>query len=234
MEIIEYNSYNDIYVLFHDEYKYITRSSYKHFKNRGIKNPYSKTVYGVGYMGVGAYKASVGGENIKSYKVWEKMLGRCYDVNYQNKQPSYIGCTVCSKWHNFQNFAKWYDENVYYVKCDRVELDKDILIKNNKIYSEDTCVFVPKSINTLFTKRTNHRGALPLGVTSHGESKYRARISKDGKRVSLGLFNNKYDAFLAYKKHKELYIKEIANKFKNEIPDRLHVAMCKYVVEMID
>lgn len=77
--------------------------------------------------------------------IWRNMLARCYDEHNRNKYPTYAECSVCDEWHIFSNFLNWYKENNPY----GFELDKDILHKDNKVYSPDTCCFVPKAINVL-------------------------------------------------------------------------------------
>lgn len=112
-------------------------------KRGTFKNPYHKTVHGVGFLGNGDYKTKVGGKKIKRYAIWSSMIQRCYSELNFIKHPTYKDCTVCDEWLNYQNFSKWFEEN--YVKG--YDLDKDILIEGNKIYSNKTCCFVPRWLN---------------------------------------------------------------------------------------
>lgn len=130
----------------------------------------SKLVCGVG-INDEELQIYVFGRNIKSYDCWRDMIKRCYDEKVQTKQPTYIGCTVTPEWLYFSTFKKWYDAN--YIAG--FHLDKDILVEGNKIYSPDTCRFVPTNINALLTDRRNYRGFLPLGIT---ESKPNTRTRK--------------------------------------------------------
>ena len=50
----------------------------------------------------------------------------------------------------------------------------------------------------------------------------------------LGLFPNQQEAFYAYKKAKEKYIKEVADLYKNIIPQKVYDAMYSYQVEITD
>lgn len=157
--------------------------------------------------------------------------------NLKTVHPTYKGCTVCDEWHNFQVFAKWYDENYYLLDDQRTELDKDILIKGNKTYSPETCVFVPQRINGLFTKREKDRGNLPIGVSLHKKyNKYYSRYNNGlGKTIHLVSYNTPEEVFyLGYKPHKEQLIKEIADEYKGKIPQKLYEAMYKYEVEITD
>jgi len=226
MTIVEYYNKDNIIVKFNNGYT--SRSTYNHFKNGTVKNPYDKQYYKVGFIGEGHYYKT---NYKKTYKVWKSMLQRCYDEKYQQKRPTYRGCTVCIKWHNFQNFAKWYDENYYDVDGQRMELDKDILIKGNKIYSPETCVIVPQIINTLFIKSNAKRGEYPIGVSYNNTHNI---FVASGKNAFLGYFNTSQEAFYSYKTYKEKIIKATADKYKDIIPQKLYEAMYQYVVEVTD
>ena len=164
------------------------------------------------------------------------MLHRCYDEKLQEKYyTTYINCSVCTEWHNFQNFAQWYEENYYEVEGERMCLDKDILVKGNKTYSPETCVFVPNNINVLFVKCDKARGDLPIGVTWHKRDKvYQVRVNYYGKDGYVGYFHTIDEAFQCYKKTKEKYIKEVADIYKDIIPINLYQAMYNYIVEEDD
>jgi len=153
MWILKYESANDITVQF--ESGYLVSSKYVNFITGNIKDPYSKSVYGKGYLGEGKYKASENGKNTKAYAAWNSMLQRCYDKSTSYNLESYVGCTVCDEWLNFQSFAKWYYDNHYKVKNKKLHLDKDIKYDGNKIYSPWTCLLVPSDINLMFRKNTN-------------------------------------------------------------------------------
>ena len=115
-------------------------------------------------------------------------------------------------------------------------LDKDLLVKGNKIYSEDTCVFLPVEINSVLTKTDKLRGDYPIGVHwCNAKKVFVAQINRNkGQQEWLGKFDNPNDAFLAYKKAKESYLKELANKWMGKIDDRAHNALMNYEVEITD
>ena len=131
---------------------------------KGIKSPYSPSVYNKGYLGEGKYKTKVNGNRTKEYEIWKGVLRRCFSEKEKERNQAYMDITCCEEWLNFQSFAKWYNDNFYQIEGQRMELDKDILVKNNKIYSPSTCVFVPKRINLLFIKGDTRREYLPIGV----------------------------------------------------------------------
>ena len=244
MRIIEYNGARDITVEFQDEYKTVIKNrEYKEFKKGVIKNPYDKEVCGVACIGVGRYKSrGEDGKKTLAYRYWRDMLDRCYNPYHLNERPTYIDCYVCDEWLNFQNFAEWFYKNYYEIEGQKMQLDKDILVKGNKIYSPETCVFVPQRINQLFIGQCRKRGGYPIGVVYYKPSnKLSAQCSiigenKERKNVHLGYFplNKPFQAFYAYKKFKEDYIKQIAKEYKNLIPRELYDTMMKYEVEIND
>ena len=113
-----------------------------------VKDPLHRSVFGVGFIGVGEFKVSVNRKSTKAYQCWVGMLERCYSKKLHKKYPTYIGCTVHPDWHNFQTFAKWYQDN-YPVGGDKYQLDKDLLVEGNKVYSKDTCMFVTGAENMI-------------------------------------------------------------------------------------
>lgn len=239
MTIIKYNKYNDIIVEF--ENGYITKSEYGAFKKGQIKSPFDKSVYKTGYLGEGKYNVKIDDKVTLHYQYWRDMLKRCYDEKELKRRPTYEDKTVCEEWHNFQNFAKWFDENYYEVDGEIMQLDKDILSKGNKIYSPETCVFVPQRINTLFVKNDSRRGKYPIGVNlNQSKSKYLARCSvynnstHKKEKKTLGTFETPEEAFYKYKEFKEQYIKEVAEEYKGRIPIKLYNAMYEYKVDIDD
>lgn len=100
------------------------------------------------------------------YQVWRDMLGRCYNKKIQEKHPTYKDCTVCEEWLLFSNFKAWMEQQDWEGK----HLDKDILVKNSKIYSTETCVFVPSIVNLFTVERGAGRGKWPIGVYYSKES----------------------------------------------------------------
>lgn len=168
------------------------------------------------------------------YCHWANMMCRCFSIKYAKRRTLCDGCDVCEEWMIFSNFKRWCksSESGY---VDGYCLDKDILVSNNKIYSPETCCFVPKEINTIINKQKRQRGSLPIGVTKYN-NRYLSQISKHKKRIFLGYFDTPEDAFLAYKREKEAYIKEVAQKYydNGEITKRVYDALMKYEVEITD
>lgn len=233
MKIANYRNYNDIDIYF-PKYDWLGEHlQYGNFKRGNISCPYEKRVFNIGYLGEGKYNASINSKCTKHYNVWKGILERCYDPKYIKKRPTYTGCEVCPEWHSFQIFAEWADKNYYEIEGQRMALDKDILCKGNKIYSPNTCVFVPTRINSLFVKSDNKRGNCPIGVT-YKKQKYVASCNINGKQKNLGCYTTPEEAFQVYKNFKEQYIKEIAEEYKNVIPQKLYKAMLRYQIEIDD
>lgn len=144
-----------------------------------IKNPYHPSVYGVGFLGEGIYKAH--DENLvktEAYKCWSSMIMRCYDKNFQSKQPHYVGVTVDKEWHNFQKFAEWFYKNKPSNPNIEYELDKDILSRDKKIYSPSTCIFLPKEINRMIAGLSTISN-----ISMNKQGKYRLYVFSEYKGV---------------------------------------------------
>ena len=232
MKIVDMKHSKDVLVEFQDEHKAKVKTNYNNFCKGNVKNPFDKTVFNVGYIGIGKYSYIT---HVNIYVTWSLMLRRCYEEKTLETRPTYINCSVCEQWHNFQNFAQWYETNYYNVYDEAMVLDKDILIKGNKIYSPETCVFVPNRINILFTNRRLHRGNLPVGCSMH-DGKIEVRCCTDKGRKFLGYFklDQVKEAFETYKEFKEKYIKEVAEEYKEHIPIKLYEAMINYKIDIND
>ena len=217
-KIIEYKNARNILVQFDNGY--VKRSTYKEFKNGSIKSPFCKSVYGIGYIGIGDYKVSINCKLTDCYNCWNSMLRRVTGRN----STCYKGCSVCEEWLCYQNFAKWWHEN-YYDCGEKLELDKDIKVVNNKIYSPDTCLLVPHSINSLFCKSTKSRGKYPLGISRY-ENLYVATVSN--KREGCLITK----AFKDFNKAREFYFFvffKIINKICDEYADKIPKEILRYV-----
>ena len=209
-----------------------------HIRNGKVKDPYSPSVYGIGVVGT-KYPSRVNGVNTKECALWYSMLERCYSDGFKNKRPTYEGCGVSDKFKSYEYFYEWCNEQIGFDNDGNgnpFQLDKDLLVKGNKVYSESTCVFIPREINQLLIKRTASRGEHLIGVYwSKTANAFVARVSRNkGCSEHLGLFNTEIEAFNAYKTAKETFVKEQANKWKGKIDDRAYEALMNYTVEITD
>ncbi len=183
------------------------------------------SVYGVGYLGLNHVRGS---HNNKMYSIWQGMLERCYCTVFQAKHPTYIGCTVDKRWLNFSNFT---EDMAEMTKESGWELDKDILLKGNRVYSKDTCVFVPKEINLLIYLRSGRD--LPSGVYRH-KGRFTASCSIEKKSKHLGVFDNIESAFAAYKHSKEAEIQRVAKYWQDKISEKAYNALMNYSIDIND
>ena len=237
-KILKYNDSTDVEIRFlKTGYETVTRLDC--IKSGGVKDPYLPSVYGVGVLGT-KYPSRVNGVLTKEYELWQSMLRRCYsDTNvcdaYKNKYPTYIDCEVSDKFKSYEYFYEWCNEQVGFGN-EGWQLDKDLLVKGNKVYSEDSCVFIPQEVNSLLVKRTASRGEYLIGVHWHNASKaFVAQVGKSkGKQEWLGVFKTEIEAFNAYKQAKESYIKEFANKWEGKIDERAYNALMNYEVDIND
>ncbi len=190
-------------------------------------------VYGQGKIGVGNYKSGVCGKSIptKVYQLWLDMLRRCYSPQKQKIAYSYVGCTVSENFKNFQFFAEWCNNQVGF-GLKGYELDKDLLIKGNKLYSENTCVFLPRKLNCLIKLPIKIR-SLPPCVYKDGNT-YRVIIRVGDRKKSFGRYLSVEEAFYVYKTFKESVIKETAERWKDQIDPRAYNALISYEVEITD
>lgn len=231
--VTEYIDGYNITAKFEEPKEYEFKTYLGSLKTGSIKNKYHPSIYGVGYMGVGEYDSK---KDIRAHSHFTAMFERCYDTVALQKRKSYIGCEVRTDWYDFQDFAKWCYEQKGFNES-KWQLDKDILVKGNKIYAPENCCFVPSDINALFTKRQADRGLYPIGVYEHSPGNFRASCSNefmDEKKFSGKLRSTPEEAFYDYKEYKEKVIKQRADFYKDRIDPRVYEALINYTVEITD
>ena len=175
----------------------------------------NKLIHGVG---INDYEGSVGrsGNVIPSYHCWHGMLRRCYDPKSHIKRPTYIGCSVSDEWKYFSNFKKWYDINY----IEGFELDKDILVEGNKVYSKETCRFIPPYINTILNDHRSVKRNLPRGVSENKPNEYSKRVNITYKASCQGAnsqqlnktFKTIEEAVTWYSETKTRVVREVATR----------------------
>lgn len=225
-EIIDCNSLRNIIVKFPSTGETISNIQYSNFKKGTVKSHFTPSVYGTGVTGVGDTR-DVNGKTLKSYKCWLGVLERSYDEVFKEKYTTYKETTCCKEWLFYPNFKKWYDENYYEIhELGRTEIDKDILVKGNKVYSPETCIFVPHRINTLFlgdytNKKDNN---IPVGITMR-KDKYSVSCHNGEKQIYLGKFSELPKAIECYINFKLKLIDDIILKYSKKIPNKVIIAM---------
>lgn len=180
----------------------------------------------------------VDGNQTREYKLWHSMINRCYSPVSHEKKPTYIGCFVSESFKHFHLFHNWVGKQIGFTTTSGSgawNLDKDILVKNNKVYSESTCVFVPQCINKLLVKCDAARGVHPVGTSWNKKTgSYKASCRVGGVQQHLGLYSTPEAAFAAYKIAKEAEIKRMANEYKHLLDPRVFDALMYYQVDIDD
>ena len=232
-KIVKYNNSRNVEIQFVTT-GFETSAQLEHIKNGNVKDPYVPSVCGVGIAGA-KYPITINGVHTKEYELWCNMLKRCYSDGSKKQRPTYEGCKVSNNFLRYEYFYEWCHIQVGFNNKDW-QLDKDLLVKGNKVYSESTCVFLPHEINSVLTKCTASRGGCLIGVYwSKTHKAFKAQVNKrKGKKEHLGYFKTEIEAFKAYKTAKESFVKEQAEKWKGEIDGRAYEALMSYEVEITD
>lgn len=225
-KILEVGDWKSIKVQFIDT-GFITITRSDKIRSGSIKDRLAKNAYGVGYLGDGETEK-------RSLSLWFAMLCRCYNPEYHKNKPSYVECSVSKYFENYTNFKSWCFNQTGF-KQEGWHLDKDLICKGNKIYSESTCCFVPSEINTAIVNNKAYRGDYPLGTRLDKRSgKYQVRVNRGGRSYSLGYFKDPTVAFNVYKEAKEKHLKDLAEKYKDVIDPRAYNALLNYEVKITD
>lgn len=183
----------------------------KEIRSCSIKDEYHPTVAGVGYIGRGSYASK--GKDIVCYQTWLDMLKRCYKPKTKQTAKNYADICVWEGWYNYQVFAAWFYE--YHIEGYR--LDKDLKVFGSKIYSPETCAFIPEKLNSFLT------GGLKKGVHFNKNKQKWIAQCQDGEVCStgkkrqtyLGSFYSELEALNAYK----IFKLNKLNKLREEFPD---------------
>lgn len=178
-------------------------------------------------------------EMLKCYDAWKNMIQRCYNPKIQEEYPTYGGCYVCEEWLLLSNYKKWYDTNY----IENYHVDKDLLVLRNKVYSPQTCRFVPESINNLIIDSAKSRGDLMIGVTDYSHynknnpfyatcNQFNSKTGKYKKSRHIGYYSTELEAHEAYKLVKERTVKEVATYYyeRNLISEEIYNALMVWKV----
>ena len=157
----------------------------------------------------------------KDYKIWRDMLERCYCPKRQERQPSYKGCTVSEEWKYFSNFCKWFAENY----IEGWHLDKDVLKIGNRVYSPQTCCFLPHKLNSIL--RLPHANK-HCGVYRTKNGKYYSAINFNCKFKYFGVFETFEEAKRAYNVFWVQKVEYFVNMYKEKLPQYVQKACLHY------
>ena len=216
---------NYYYVQFLDDEGAVVLVNSVNLSRGEFKNPFFRSLYGVGYLGVGKYTGERQFSDIHSR--WSNMIKRCYSKVSLKDRPTYEKVTVYEEWHNYQNFAEWYEDNY----IDGYVLDKDLLQNGmiNKVYSPSTCIFIPASVNSFLIDKLNTNTSGHKGVHfNKRKDKWMASICElgTGNTKHLGYYGTQDEAINSYNKKKEEYTMEVINEMKGlGYEDRILIAV---------
>lgn len=199
-----------------------------------VKDCFQPTVQGFGIIGNENIRDN-NGNILETYRKWEAMLDRVYGRGCKSDETNpYYNVSISEDFRWYKDFKEWCEKQIGFGNKGWA-LDKDILVKGNKVYSPETCCFVPVELNSLLVNSRATRGEFPVGVHfDKSRNKFQAYIRKDGKRKHLGRFSTPEEAFQVYKEAKESYIKEVAETYKDQIDSRVYESLMKYEVNIDD
>ena len=202
---------------------------------RPARNIVKSSVYRVGINDF-EYSIQTGSGQHKKiwipYKIWQDMLYRCHGRTRDVKIPTYIGVTCCKEWLLFSSFLDWLFSQPYY--CKSYHLEKDLLVKGNRIYCPERVTLVPSEINMFLTNRRKSRNSLIGTYYRRQTERWLSSIHDGEKSKHLGSFATEIEAFDAYKKAKEDRSKFLAAKYKLCIDRKAYDALMEYSVSVDD
>lgn len=194
------------------------------------------------YNSGGKYVTRVNNKKVKACQLWENIRNRCEYLPYKNEVRfgKYSDADSCTEWKDFQNFASWFESvqlNGYF--HEGWQLDKDLLIKGNKIYSAEVCVFLPEEVNKALNTKSRTRGELPLGICYHKKDKKHIIVAYTCKHPDFKMYaylpsNQVENGFKMYKEAREAYVRFLAEKYRDKLDPRAYKALVEYEVNIDD
>ena len=145
------------------------------------------------------------------YNLWQRILERCYGMRKKDAvvykgvatvHPDWIYRSKFNEWLNSQPQSNWQD----------LQIDKDLLVKGNKVYGPDTCCFLTSLENNMFRPK---RARLGCVYCKRAHSQYKRPWSAEIKRgyytTFVGNFSTKEEAEFVAMRESMPYVIEIAN-----------------------
>lgn len=162
------------------------------------------------------------------YTRWQHMLIRCYSESHQKAHPAYVGSSVDERWFSLTSFIEWAKDKY----SEGLALDKDILIKGNKVYSPEACCFVPSYINNLLLIRQSKRGDCPLGVTRSGH-RFQA-FCRGAEKENLGRYATPEEAHSVWQSNKIDRMRGVLQRYKTEVfyDEAVYNALCLRITNL--
>lgn len=199
-----------------------------------VKDYMQPTVFGVGYLGEPTIN-DCDPTKLLIIKLWRGMFSRCYDVKKLNERATYRDCTINKEWHSLANFKRWclsqFDAGHYQSGW---ELDKDLLVRGNKVYGPDTCCFLPERLNQLQqVKKDSEYNWLPGVNFDKARGKFKAEVNFDSVRHYLPRRETELESFLDYKELKEKLVQADAENWKDKIHPSAYESLKNYSLDWI-
>lgn len=229
--VIEYNSCDNVVVEFINT-GYLATATAGSLRKGLVKDYLKPTVYGVGFNSYG--KLPIKGEDVvldRARVKWKDMMTRCYGP--KSNYNSYKCCEVSPEWHDFKVFLDWYRSKVINDKYLDYHLDKDLMKPNSKLYSEDTCLLLPRKINNLLYQVKKKDKGTCVGVWKTSTGCFQAYTNdENSKRINLGEYRTEDEAFNVFKLKKEEVINKVVLQYKDELERNvidllLNLKVCK-------
>lgn len=168
----------------------------------------------------------------QKYNLLSNMKTRCYGENQRKQYSCYENCCICYEWlEDAKKFYNWADEHYYTIDNlpdSNIQLDKDILVPGNLVYSPDTCMFIPDKMNLFFKSLNKKSVFLPPGVRKLKNEKYQSEIGIEGKKKIIGIYNTVEEAQEAYKTEKIKECERIADYYKDMVPEKVTEAFLQW------
>ena len=219
-------------IQFLDDFGYKTTATGGVLRSGSFKNPYHPSIFGIGYLGVGDHLIYEEGSKTKlsaAYSCWRSMIDRAAR-GPEGNLVNYTDCTVCDEWLCFQTFYEWYTSFPVYDFV--AQIDKDILVKGNRIYSPEFCTLVPLEINMAFTVKQKYRdNGLPTGVEKTRTGRFRAAVRVKARKTSLGTYDTAEEAGKAYERGKEAQVQALGEEYRDVIEDDAYRAIMSWTAE---
>ena len=182
-------------------------------------------VHGVGIHTQGTYDYQRNGKATKEYSRWIGMLCRCYSEKSRLSYPTYWDCTVSDEFKDFQLFSAWVNRQIG-GRLKNWELDKDLLVQGNRVYSAEACLLLPRKINRALIYRTK---GISFPSVVRDDGKFEPTTFLEGcSRDLFGLYDSQHDLNVAYKAVYEGYLVHLAEEFKHQIDPKAYAALYEY------
>lgn len=157
------------------------------------------------------------------YEKWRDMIKRAYSLKFKDKFSTYSDVVICQEWSSASVFKSWMEGQIWV----GLQLDKDILLKGNRIYSPETCAFVPSQLNSILNINLAKRSDNPIGVKKIKNGKFEGRLNDQGSKVYLGTYASPERAHQAWQWAKAEQIERAVvwyatqDCFRNDVADAL-------------